>query len=96
MADTRQVFQGNCFLYSVGHKWMKDNYDPMPPSIRKRLMDSPFNICAACVGNPGHSEEYYNRVIDRLESEILKKLGPFGPQPVNPAPLVAKPRKRRR
>ena len=78
MADTRQRFQGKCFVSSEGHRWMEKYYDNMPPVIRKRLMDSQFNICAGCVDN-WHSVDDYNKAIDNLEAAILTELGPFGP-----------------
>lgn len=88
----RQRFQGKCFVAGEGYRWMH-NYDSLPEDIRKRLRDSPFNICAACVLT--YSAGGYHRTIDRFEAAILAELGTFGPQPVNPAPLIAKPRKRR-
>ena len=59
--------------------WMKGHYDHMPEPIRKRLMDSPFNICAACVDLLANSHDYI-KAINKLEADILAELGPFGPQ----------------
>ncbi len=92
MDNTRVKFQGKCFLSpnNAGHMFMS-SYDAMPERARKRLMNSPFNICAACA-----QKEYFNHgTFDALEAAALAELGPFGPQPVNPSPLVAKPQRLR-
>jgi len=56
--------------------WMS-YYDKLPASVRRRLRQSEFNICPACMniearriakGNP--SIEVYNRVIDAIEREL--------------------------
>jgi hypothetical protein len=41
--------QVKCLIASGGHLWMKDYYDELPPVVRRRLAQSPFNICAACM-----------------------------------------------
>jgi len=46
--DKRQRFQGLCLEAEEGWKHMS-SYDKMPPDIRKRLRESPFNLCPACV-----------------------------------------------
>jgi len=43
--DARQV---KCLTADAGHVWMP-SYDGLPPVVRRRLADSPFNICAACM-----------------------------------------------
>jgi hypothetical protein len=43
--DARQV---KCLTADAGHVWMPD-YDELPPVVRRRLANSPFNICAACM-----------------------------------------------
>lgn len=41
-------FQGLCLLSSQGRLYMRD-FDRLPPDIRQRLRESPFNLCTACV-----------------------------------------------
>ena len=43
--DARQV---KCLTADAGHVWMP-SYDRLPPVVRRRLANSPFNICAACM-----------------------------------------------
>lgn len=100
MPDNRLEFQGVCFVASAGHLWMKGYFDYFPPEVRERLRNSPFNMCAACLRenaiielNDGLITRDYLKAIEMFEKQIIAKEGPFGPQPVNPAPLVAKPRR---
>jgi hypothetical protein len=51
--DGRQV---KCLIASEGHVWMKDYFDRLPSSVRRRLAESDFNICPAC------ADEEANRV----------------------------------
>jgi hypothetical protein len=44
--DEEQVV---CWTSSAGHLWMRDYYDRLPLSARRRLQDSPHNICPACL-----------------------------------------------
>ena len=41
-------FQGLCLQSSKGQLYMKD-FDRLPPEIREKLRESPFNLCTACV-----------------------------------------------
>ena len=43
--DGKQV---RCLTADEGHVWMH-TYDELPPSVRRRLAESPFNLCPACV-----------------------------------------------
>lgn len=55
-----QRFQGLCLMQEEG--WMHmDAYDDLPPDIRQRLRDSPFNLCAACV-NCGHRDDMEDQI----------------------------------
>ena len=93
--NTRQRFQGKCYLGDEGHRYMQNNYDELPPETRSRLQSSAFNICSACVYDEAirHREGNFMAAIDHIEAAVLAEYGPFGPQPVNPAPLVARPRR---
>ena len=44
--DGRQV---KCLIASEGHVWMKRYFDRLPPAVRRRLAESDFNICPACM-----------------------------------------------
>lgn len=41
-------FQGLCLQSNEGWQHM-NMFDRMPPSLRRRLAYSPFNLCPACV-----------------------------------------------
>jgi hypothetical protein len=44
--EARQV---KCLIASEGHEWMTSFSDRLPKPVRRRLADSRFNICAACL-----------------------------------------------
>ena len=44
--DGRQV---KCLIASQGHFWMKGYFDRLPTAVRRRLAESNFNICPACM-----------------------------------------------
>jgi hypothetical protein len=46
---SEEGMQVKCLIASEGHLWMKGHFDRLPPLVRKRLADSRFNLCAACV-----------------------------------------------
>ena len=41
--------QVKCLIASAGHLWMKHYFDRLPPVVRRRLSESAFNICPACM-----------------------------------------------
>lgn len=43
------VHQVKCWIASAGHIWMRGYFDNLPSSVRRRLQDAPFNLCAACL-----------------------------------------------
>src|SRR5262249_24401665 len=43
--DGRQV---KCLTLDAGHIWIH-SYDRLPPPVRRRLSESVFNICPACL-----------------------------------------------
>jgi hypothetical protein len=49
--DARQV---KCLTLDAGHVWIHA-YDRLPPRVRQRMADSPFNICPACMDIEAHS-----------------------------------------
>jgi hypothetical protein len=44
--EGRQV---KCLIASEGHLWMRDYFDRFPSAVRRRLAESAFNICPACL-----------------------------------------------
>jgi hypothetical protein len=48
--DGKQV---RCLTADAGHVWIHA-YDKLPPLVRKRLAESPFNLCAACMDIEAH------------------------------------------
>jgi hypothetical protein len=44
--DINQTF---CLYASAGHLWMRSHYDNLPLSVRRRLRNSPFNLCPWCL-----------------------------------------------
>jgi hypothetical protein len=41
--------QVKCVIASEGHLWMRDYFDRLPSAVRRRLTESTFNICPACM-----------------------------------------------
>jgi hypothetical protein len=44
--EGRQV---KCLIASEGHLWMQGYFDRLPSVVRRRLAESAFNICPACM-----------------------------------------------
>jgi hypothetical protein len=44
-----EVNQTYCLIATGGHLWMRGYYDALPVAVRRRLRESPFNICPACL-----------------------------------------------
>jgi hypothetical protein len=59
--------QTECWISTGGHIWMEDYFDTLPLPVRRRLRNSPFNLCAGCLvtkfaplvrsRHPGYSHE---------------------------------------
>ena len=47
-AKQDEILQVRCYTADRGHVWI-ESYDALPPVVRKRLRNSPFNLCAACL-----------------------------------------------
>ena len=47
-ASREDVLQVKCFISDEGHVWIS-SYDKLPATVRQRLRNSPFNLCAACL-----------------------------------------------
>jgi len=61
-------FQGLCLQSSKGQFYMK-NFDRLPPEIRERLRESPFNLCTACVIQQAEMGSFLSS-IHRMEAMI--------------------------
>jgi hypothetical protein len=44
-----EINQTFCLHATGGHLWMEGYFDRMPLAVRRRLRDSPFNLCAWCL-----------------------------------------------
>lgn len=64
-------FQGLCLEASEGHLHMP-HFDAMPESVRQRLRDSRYNLCAACIWMP--SEKRMLERIDTFEKALDQAL----------------------
>ena len=78
--EGRQV---KCLIASEGHLWMRDYFDRFPSIVRRRLADSTFNICPACMDEEAHtagrqsketrpSVDTYLFVIKTIEQKLRK------------------------
>jgi hypothetical protein len=73
--EARQV---KCLIASEEHAWMNSHFDKLPKAVRRRLAESAFNICSAClyeethkiVGRPTLAN--YFSMIERIERELRK------------------------
>jgi hypothetical protein len=50
--EGRQV---KCLIASEGHLWMRGYFDRFPSAVRRRLAESNFNICPACMDEDAHT-----------------------------------------
>src|SRR6516165_1351917 len=50
--EGRQV---KCLIASEGHLWMRGYFDRFPSAVRRRLAESAFNICPACMDEEAHT-----------------------------------------
>ena len=68
--------QVKCLIASEGHLWMKGYFDRLPPVVRRRLAQSRFNICPACMDEEARraaskpSADIYCAVIDSIEKKL--------------------------
>jgi hypothetical protein len=46
--------QVRCLTSDEGHVWIH-TYDKLPPPVRRRLAESAFNLCAACLDIEAHA-----------------------------------------
>jgi hypothetical protein len=71
--EGRQV---KCLIASEGHFWMKSYFDHLPSAVRRRLANSRFNICPACMDEEAHRIERkpslttYLAVIEAIERKL--------------------------
>jgi hypothetical protein len=71
--DGRQV---KCLIASSGHLWMRNYFDRFPSAVRRRLAESAFNICPACMDEEAHKAASrptiatYFSVIEAIERKL--------------------------
>ena len=76
--ERRQV---KCLIASEGRLWMQGYFDRFPSIVRRRLAESAFNICPACMDKEAHgaarqrketkpSVGTYFRVIEAIERKL--------------------------
>jgi hypothetical protein len=76
--EGRQV---KCLIASAGHRWMRGYFDRLPAIVRRRLAESAFNICPACMDEEAQtvarqrketkpSVSTYFRVIAAIERKL--------------------------
>ena len=76
--EGRQV---KCLIASEGRLWMQGYFDRSPSIVRRRLAESAFNICPACMDKEAHaaarqrketkpSEGTYFRAIEAIERKL--------------------------
>ena len=77
------VLQVKCLTNDEGHVWIS-SYDKLPATVRKRLRDGPFNLCAACLKafvlpkvrrqHPNYTrEKALFAAIEVMEAEVRKE-----------------------
>lgn len=64
----RESEQTNCLINEAGWQYMAI-FDGFPPETREMLRNSPFNLCAACVGDVLHHNLAAD-VISKMEHKI--------------------------
>jgi hypothetical protein len=80
---TEVILQVKCLTNDEGHVWIR-NYDELPPAVRQRLRESPYNLCAACLEafvlpevhrrHPGYTRlKALLSAIELMEAEVRKE-----------------------
>jgi hypothetical protein len=76
-----EINQTKCWIATHGWQWMRECFDRLPLRVRRRLQDSAFNVCPACLvtefvpklqsQHPEYShEKALMAAIDVMESEL--------------------------
>ena len=72
--------QVKCLIASEGHGWMRGYFDRLPPAVLRRLAESEFNICAACLHEEAHTAAskptvaIYLAVIEAIERKLGEQI----------------------
>src|SRR5262245_40520149 len=53
--------QVKCLIASEGHLWMRNYFDRFPSAVRRRLAESTFNICPACMDEEARRAAFQRR-----------------------------------
>jgi hypothetical protein len=72
-SKTLEGKQVKCLTSDEGHVWIH-GYDTLSPKVRRRLANSPFNICPVCLKGEvkGRTDADYFRCIEIVEQELRK------------------------
>ena len=73
-SKTLEGKQVKCLTSDEGHVWIR-SYDTLPPKVRVRLANSPFNICPACLKGQvrgSATDADFFRCIAEIEQELRK------------------------
>jgi hypothetical protein len=101
-SSSDDINQTYCLYATGGHLWMRDYYDVLPPVVRQRLCNSPFNLCAWCLQIemlPGVRRKHPNWSKEKLlfaAIEVMEALVRRGDIKPTSAPPVRQPRRRSR
>jgi hypothetical protein len=85
MKRASEINQTFCLIATGGHLWMRGYFDILPASVRRRLRESPHNLCPACLvtevlpevqaRHPGYPrEKALLAAIEAMESRCRKGL----------------------
>jgi hypothetical protein len=65
--ENAEINQTFCLIATGGHLWMRNYFDVLPLPVRRRLRNSQYNLCPACLmtevlpkvrsRHPGYSRE---------------------------------------
>jgi hypothetical protein len=75
--QTKDVNQTFCLFNTGGHLWMKDYFDSLPLSVRRRLRTSRFNLCPWCLVEkvlPGVKRQHPTYSRERLLLIALERM----------------------
>ena len=78
-----EIKQTKCLIHTSGHIWMKGYFDTLSMAVRRRLRNSPFNLCPACLvtevlpkvkrEHPSYSrQKMLLTAIEVMEAEVRK------------------------
>lgn len=75
MWEKREYQEFSCLVGDAeyGPIYIVSSFDCLPRDVRKRIADSPFNICPACVQQAMHSGWDPIQIIEEMERLLRKQ-----------------------